>query len=410
MLLAVVQVGCATQIAPGRAAETPSAHGDPAAQTSRDLDLGRAALGTGDLTAATIRLREAVRAQPDLPEARESLARALYAMGDLDGAAEELRALLRRQPDAVRARYFLATTLMAKQDWPAARRQLDEVVRRQPDLVEAHYSLGLVRYTQGDTAGAIDSFRQVLARSPDHADAHYNLALVLKVTHRDADATPEFQVAARSGHAGAQYFAGVAYARGLGVEPNLTQAVTWWSRAAGQGSTEAAAALAELRQTALGRGRPGATGRQAAESAFRDYRAAMWSEFPELTRTGDDDSVGAALLRQGRGREAVPVLIREASALSEPAQSALEAIYLRGVDGQVPAHDGRILDYFKAAADEGQARARIALARCYATGLGVPKDMARAISLLKATPHEDAQRLLQELQAASEAAPAPARP
>lgn len=376
MLLAVVQVGCATQTAPGRAAETPSAHGDPAAQTSRDLDLGRAALGTGDLTAATIRLREAVRAQPDLPEARESLARALYAMGDLDGAVEELRALLRRQPDAVRARYFLATALMAKQDWPGARRQLDEVVRRQPDLVEAHYSLGLVRYTQGDTAGAIDSFRQVLARSPDHADAHYNLALVLKVTHRDADATPEFLAAARSGHAGAQFFAGTAYARGFGVEPSLTQAIGWWSRAAAQGSTEAAAALAELRQTALGRGRPGATSRQAAESAFRDYRAGIWSEFPELTRTGDDDSVGAALLRQGRGREAVPVLIREASALSEPAQSALETIYLRGVDGQVPAHDARILNYFKTAAAEGQPRA---------------------------------QRLLQELQAASEAAPAPAR-
>jgi Tfp pilus assembly protein PilF len=377
VLLAVVQVGCATQTAPSRAAGTPSAHGGLAAQTSRDLDLGRAALGTGDLTAATIRLREALRAEPDLPEARESLARALYAMGDLDGAVEELRALLRRQPDAVRARYFLATALMAKQDWPAARRQLDEVVRRQPDLVEAHYSLGLVRYTQGDTAGAIESFRQVLARSPDHADAHYNLALVLKVIHRDAEATPEFLAAARSGHAGAQYFAGAAYARGSGVEPSLTQAIGWWSRAAAQGSTEAAAALAELRQTALGRGRPGATSRQAAESAFRDYRAGMWSEFPELTRTGDDDPVGAALLRQGRGREAVPVLIREASALSEPAQSALEAIYLRGVDGQVPAHDGRILDYFKTAADEGQPRA---------------------------------QRLLKELQAASEAAPAPARP
>ena len=377
MLLAVVQVGCATQSAPGRAAETPSARGDAAAQASRDLDLGRAALGTGDLTAATIRLREALRAQPDLPEARESLARALYAMGDLDGAVEELRALLRRQPDAVRARYFLATALMAKQDWPAARRQLDEVVRRQPELVEARYSLGLVRYTQGDPAGAIDSFRQVLARSPEHADARYNLALVLKATHRDAEATPEFLAAARSGHAGAQYFAGTAYARGFGVEPSLTQAVGWWSRASAQGSTEAAAALADLRQAALGRGRPGTTSRQAAESAFRDYRAAMWSEFPELTRTGDDDSVGAALLRQGRGREAVPVLIREASALSEPAQSALEAVYLRGVDGQVPAHDGRILDYFKTAADEGQPRA---------------------------------QRLIQELQAASEAAPAPVRP
>jgi TPR repeat protein len=410
VLLAVVQVGCATQTAPGRAPEHASPAIRPNAQTSRDLDLGRAALGRGDLATATIRLREALRAQPDLLEARESLARALYGVGDLDGAVEELRALLRQHPDAVRPRYFLATALMAKQDWSAARRQLEEVVRRQPELVEAQYSLGFVRYTQGDPSGAIESFRQVLARFPDHADAHYNLALVLKVTHRDAEATPEFLAAARSGHPGAQYFIGTAYARGLGVAPDLTQAITWWSRAAAQGSTEAAAALAELRQSALGRGRPGATGRQAAEAAFRDYRAAMWSEFPELTRSGDDDSVGAALLRQGRGREAVPVLIREASALSEPAQAVLETLYQRGVDGQVPVYDARILDYFKTAADEGQPRARIALARCYATGLGVPKDMARAISLLKATPHEDAQRLLQELQAASEAAPAPARP
>jgi len=36
--------------------------------------------------------------------------------------------------------------------------------------------------------------------------------------------------------------------------------------------------------------------------------------------------------------------------------------------------------------------------------------MARAIDLLKATPHEDAQRLLQELSAAGEAVPVPTRP
>jgi len=60
----------------------------------------------------------------------------------------------------------------------------------------------------------------------------------------------------------------------------------------------------------------------------------------------------------------------------------------------------------------GQPRPRIALARCYATGLGVPKDMD------KHQPPEGRrrtkrQRLLQELQAASEAArrrPGPSRP
>jgi hypothetical protein len=41
----------------------------------------------------------------------------------------------------------------------------------------------------------------------------------------------------------------------------------------------------------------------------------------------------------------------------------------------------------------------------------VPKDTARAINLFKATPHEDAQRLLQEISAATDAVPpTPVRP
>jgi len=101
------------------------------------------------------------------------------------------------------------------------------------------------------------------------------------------------------------------------------------------------------------------------------------------------------------------MLIREANLLSEPAQGLLEAIYYHGVRGQLPAHDPKVLAYFQSAAAEGQVRPRISLARFYAGGLGVPQDTARAISLLKATPHDDAQRLLQELLASS---PAPARP
>ena len=417
-LVVLIGTGCATGSAP-RSSVPAGGIGEPArADSSSDprtreararelLELGRTAMAGGDMAAATRSLREALRLQPDLVAARESLGLALYEMGDLDGTVEELRALLRQHPDAVRARLVLATALMAKQDWAAARPELEEVLRRQPDLTQALYSLGLVRYARGDLNGAIEAYRQVLARIPDHPDARYNLALVLKLTHRDAEAAPEFLAAARAGHARAQFFAGTAYARGLGVEPDTGRAILWWSRAAGQGSVEAAAALSELRQTALGKTRRAPSERRAIEQAFREYRSALWSEFPELTRTGDDDTVGAALLRQGRGSEAVPVMISEAQAFSEPAQALLEELYSRGSPGQVPVYDGRILGYFKTAADEGQVRARITLAKLYAAGLGVPKDTARAITLLKATPHEDAQRLLQEISAAPEAVPPP---
>jgi len=280
-------------------------------------------MARGDMAAATIPLREALRLQPELIEARESLGLALYDMGDVDAAIEELRAVRRQRADASLAQRTLAAALIARRDWAAARAELDELVRAQPDLIQAHYSLGLARYALGDLKGAIDSYREVLARSPDHADARYNLALTLKLAHRDAEATPEFLAAARAGHATAQYFLGAAYAAGTGVGRDLAQAILWWSRSDDQNVAQAAAALAELRQAALGRGRRPAAERPAVEQAFRDYRAALWDEFPDVPRDGGEETVGAALLRQGRGREAVRVLIREAGALSEPAQALL---------------------------------------------------------------------------------------
>jgi len=357
-LLAAIGTGCATGGAQ-RSATATGAAGEPTraasaiavsqgeARAREALELGRAATARGDMATAAGSFREALRLRPDLVEAREGLGLALFGMGDLDGAAEELRALLRQHPDAVHARFVLATTLMAKQDWPAARTELEEILRRQPDLVQALYSLGLVRYALGDLNGAIEAYRRVLARSPEQADARYNLALVLKLTHREAEATPEFLAAARAGHSRAQFFTGTAYARGLGVAPDLARAIAWWSRAADQGSLEAGAALVELRQTALGKTRRAPAERRVVEQAFRDYRTALWSDYPELTKNGDDDTVGGALLRQGRGAEAVPVLILEAFAFSEPAQALLEELYYRGSPGQVPPYDARILGYFK---------------------------------------------------------------
>src|SRR6266571_5187771 len=81
LLVATIQAGCATATGPGRTAQM-------AAPVEDTLEVGRAAIGQGDMAAATMRLREALRLQPELVEARESLGLALYNMGDLDGAIE----------------------------------------------------------------------------------------------------------------------------------------------------------------------------------------------------------------------------------------------------------------------------------------------------------------------------------
>src|SRR5213594_448837 len=176
LLLGVAQAGCA-----GVARPAPT----PQAQAQVYLDQGQALIARGEMAAAVSALREALRREPDLIQARTSLGLALYGLGDLDAAVEELRATLRRQPDALTARLTLAAALVAKQDWAAARVELEHVLSAQPDLGQAHYSLGVVRYARGDFDGAIEEFRRVLAGDPHHQDARYNLALMLRLAQRD---------------------------------------------------------------------------------------------------------------------------------------------------------------------------------------------------------------------------------
>jgi TPR repeat protein len=393
VLLAAAHAACATATPPAAPSPVPPTAGQRAAEA---LTRGQALIGRGDMAAATMALREALALQPDLTAARAALGLALYGLGDTEGAIEELRAAIAHDPEAVTPRSTLAAALIARQDWAAARAELEEITRRHPDQAQAYYSLGLVRYAQRDLSGAAEAYRQVVIRQPNHHDARYNLALMLKLAQREADATPELLAAAEGGVARAQYFLGTAYADGVGVERSLPRAIGWWMRAAAQGVAPAEEALASLRRAALGLSRRSTAERQAAEQAFRDYRTSLWAELSGVAREGEE-SAGAALLRQGRAAEAVAMLIREAGALDESAQQQLETVYEQGVLGALPAYDSRILAWFQTAAAEGLTRPRIALARVYGRGLGVPRDVPRAVALLRAVSHEDARRLLEEL-------------
>jgi Flp pilus assembly protein TadD len=394
LLAAVAHAACATSVpsAPPPSAVAPADSGERARVL---LAHGQTLLGRGEMVAAAIALRQALALDPDLTAARSALGLALYGAGDTEAAVDELRAALARDPADVSARVALGAALIARQDWTRARAELEEVIRRQPEHAQAYYGLGLVRYAQRDLGGAADAYRRALSIEPNHHDARYNLALVLKLAGLEEDATREFVTAAEAGVGRAQYFSGAAYAEGLGVPRSLPTAIAWWMRAAERGVTPAEDALAALRQAALGRSRRPIAERQAAEQAFRDYRAGLWSELADVVREGEE-SAGLALVRLRRPA-AVAVLIREAAALDDDAQQQLEVLYEQGLSGVVAPYDARILAWFQTAAAEGLTRPRIALARVYGRGLGVPRDVPRAVALLRATPHEDARRLLEEL-------------
>ena len=392
---------------PQETAPTESTRPLPQAATlqASPLDEARALLHKGEYLDAASKFREMVRDYPDVIDARLELGDALAALGDMDGALEEYRRVLQRDPQATVAHLKIAMLLMAKRHWKEAQAALNTAVAQQPSWPQAHYALGLVRYSLGDTAGAIEAFRRVIELKPDSADAHYQLGLLLKLTKRTRDAAVEFATAAAAGHPRAQYFIGAAYASGSGIDKQIGTAVQWWMVAEDQGVQEAHDALARLRR-AVYKWPDSPEGIKAAQ-AFAAYREALWKEFPSITRSDSEDSLGGHLLALNHIGEAIPVLIREASAMDTLAGSQLALIYEKGADPIVPPFDSRILRYFESAALDGVPQAKLTLARIRALGLGVPADKQSALNLLKGLHGIKAEQLLTDWSAAANGAAPP---
>ena len=406
LTLAVLIAVFATISIPAIHAGTPAV--PPAGRDAAHLHYsqGVGLLSSGDLLGARTELREALRLQPDLVQARFSLGTTLYLSGDVDSAIDAYRTVIRQQPDLAHAHLHLGTALMVTHAWAEAQAALKTAVSLQPDSVPAHYNLGIVRDRLGDRNGAIESYREALRLRPDHADAHYHLGLALKQNKQETEAAKEFFAAAQAGVPQAQYYAGVAHASGAGAERNLASAIAWWFLAADQEVPQAKEALVHLRKMTLTTDKRSAGEARVVQDAFGAFRRSLWQQVSDLKGRAADESVGVALLRAGRTREAVPVLLHEAAALSEEAQAQLETLYASGAEGQLPPHNGRILEYFKSAAGEGLPYPRVILARIYAKGLGVPPDTGKALGLLKGNPREDAQALAKELSASAKNASA----
>lgn len=388
-------------LSPAAGGDTPSGHASARDAAHQHYSQGVGLLSSGDLIGAKAELREALRLQPDLVQARFSLGTAQYLGGEVDSAIETYRTVIRQQPDLAHAHLHLGIAFMVTHDWTGAQSALQTAVSLQPDSVAGHYNLGLVRNRLGDRRGAVQSYREALRIRPDHAEAHYQLGLALKQNKQETEATKEFLAAAQAGVPQAQYHVGVAYASGTGVERNLASAISWWFLAADQEMPQAKEALADLRKMTLPTNKRSAGEARVVQDAFAAFRRSLWQQVSGLKGRAPDESVGVALLQSGRVHESVPVLLHEAAALGEQAQVQLESLYAGGVEGQLAPYDRRIFEYFKAAGEEKQPFPRLVLARIYARGLGVPQDTGKALSLLKGNQREDAQALAKELSASA---------
>jgi TPR repeat protein len=156
--------------------------------------------------------------------------------------------------------------------------------------------------------------------------------------------------------------------------------------------------LSHLRKQALS---PDQTERRRKEAleAFRLYRDSLWTEYPDTRRSGDNQSLGIALLSETQTTNGVMALLAEALALSEPAHEELARLYEAGLDTRVAQYDPRILSCFQTTAADGFIPAKKSLARIYGKGLGVAPDLPRARALLKGLPKQDIKTMLDDITA-----------
>jgi tetratricopeptide (TPR) repeat protein len=142
------------------------------------LKIDREAEGIGEL-------REAIRLDPTLVEARVALARAVARSGVRDAARaeqDEIKRLNARSAAVGRTLVLLQTA--AEQEsrgrLTEAIASLRQAAELSPEWPETHYQLGLLLMRMPEhSADAERSFREVLRVNPDHALSNYRLGLLL---------------------------------------------------------------------------------------------------------------------------------------------------------------------------------------------------------------------------------------
>jgi len=405
LILASLCVGCLSSAQTADIVQSPSPDAPlpisdtVSTQEEQDEPTRTDLLPPGHEHAATTisELRDEIRLSPDHAEERLRLAQKLYLIGDLEAALDEYRAVRSLNPGDATAHAQLGVVLMARQDWKSASVALEEAVRLDPELTEAHYNLGSVHYALGNVQAAIQSYRQAIELQPGFPDARYRLALLMKLTHHHKEAARLLEEAALGGVPQAQYFLGNAYKHGQGVDQNLSHAIAWWAKSATLGYQPGVEALSKLRRQVFAFDQPQQR-REEISEAFRHYRHQLWNEYPDLTRSDQDESLGILLFEDNRPVTGMRMLLAEAYALSEPAQAKLARLYEDGSETGPAPYDHRILSCLETTASEGFPHAKKALARIYAKGLGVPVNRDKAISLLKGLPKRALRELLDELE------------
>ncbi len=142
--------------------------------------LAGALMQKGDVSEAIADGFEAVKLDPEVPEAQYNLGLMLLTAGRLDEAVPHFRAACRLRPDLAQAHAGLAAALAQGGDLNGAVAEYAEAVRLNPTFETARYHYGLTLAAAGRFGEAAEQLSAVLRADPANADARRALDAVTR--------------------------------------------------------------------------------------------------------------------------------------------------------------------------------------------------------------------------------------
>jgi Tfp pilus assembly protein PilF len=182
---------------------------------------------------------EALRMNPNYPEAHVNLATILRRTGQTAESEHQYREAIQLQPINANAHAGYGALLLQEGRLGEAAGEFAQAVDLQPENAEGHYDLGRVLVTIGSFDRGVQQLKEAVRLRPDYAEAHHALALAFAGRGRLDDAIAEFRAEARVNPDDAalhnslgMLLAGVGrldeaiaeYAEALRLQPNLQSA------------------------------------------------------------------------------------------------------------------------------------------------------------------------------------------
>lgn len=142
-------------------------------------------------------ITQSARLMPDLPENHSAFAYIFYRLEDGPNAIAEARTALSMDPQNAEAYQFLGLGLYSNGQYRPAVHAFAESLAREGDNPDTYYDMGIALHADGNLHGAMIAYSKAIQLRPDFWEAHSNLALVLHEEGKLSEAVAEYREAKR---------------------------------------------------------------------------------------------------------------------------------------------------------------------------------------------------------------------